>query len=725
MKIRRFVITVGIVGSQLIWSQSSPLQYHYNALNVTTSTYNSVPSRTENFSMVYSTDIGEQDAPYLRLFFGESELGDSSYVKVRNLSDNTEQVFDSVKLSASRNSTLYFNTASLRFELYHNKFDDGVYATLDTLLVGELNEETLLGGGGICDEVDDRTRYNDPRIGRITGIGCSAWIVENDILITAGHCIDGHIEQFENDIIEFNVPSSLEDGTPQHSILSDQYYTTDFYIFEHLGQYGNDWAVFMVQDNYSTGLQPIESQNDYFELEQENSFEDNEDLIKTGYGIDGPSPDFGYNAERNEDNKTCQTITGPSIDYMFDLEQKPDAFYYSVDQMHGDSGCPLIRSSSGSAVGICNGSGCDDDESLCVGTSLTNIRLWEAIYGSHIQIVNRHLDDYSSNLGGTLSLVNNDTEGFDYIEENSGNWVSIIVGDNYTAMTNQPNISDERHLKWDDPQDYLLEVEIPSISEQETSAWFDVQEEVTIESSQPVEILIYDPWYAYEDPITDEWIQPNTYVPISEVAEWDEQNQEYVSDVFLDQNPQFYPTLPMYNLCAPAFYASDSEIFEFDHWGGTDVNYGTQNTTNLCVNIVFEDPDAGVIAYYDAISFNSILTLNEDLTIPAGAEYQFGSSCRIDIEDGAILTFAGTVNEPINLEPEDSNGWNGIRLLDSSNINMQYTKVIAADIALDIQSSASDLNGIVNNTFGFCGTGIKIQHDDFSDLEIKNNVFFK
>ena len=140
--------------------------------------------------------------------------------------------------------------------------------------------------------------------------------------------------------------------------------------------------------------------------------------------------------------------------------------------------------------------------------------------------------------------------------------------------------------------------------------------------------------------------------------------------------------------------------------------------------VVFQSDTSVATAFYDTISYNSVLTLNDDLDIPAGAEYNFGSSFRFDVEDGATLRFNGTADNPISLLPADSLGWGGIRLSDSSNVLLAYTKLIDADIGLDIQECADTLlNNVFNNTFGFCETAIMIRHRDFYDWEISHNIF--
>ena len=87
-------------------------------------------------------------------------------------------------------------------DLYqHNK-------SVASLLDNEYVEET------ICGISDDRVASNDVRIGRFWGYPyqgvCTAWLVSEDVFVTAGHCVDEE-QQANADrgwIVEFNVPRS-------------------------------------------------------------------------------------------------------------------------------------------------------------------------------------------------------------------------------------------------------------------------------------------------------------------------------------------------------------------------------------------------------------------------------------------------------------------------------------------------------------------------------------
>lgn len=91
------------------------------------------------------------------------------------------------------------------------------------LLDNEYVEET------ICGISDDRVASNDVRIGRFWGYPyqgvCTAWLVSEDVFVTAGHCVDEE-QQANADrgwIVEFNVPRSESSGRPVFSAAEDRY----------------------------------------------------------------------------------------------------------------------------------------------------------------------------------------------------------------------------------------------------------------------------------------------------------------------------------------------------------------------------------------------------------------------------------------------------------------------------------------------------------------------
>ena len=81
--------------------------------------------------------------------------------------------------------------------------------------------------------------------------------------------------------MEFNVPQSGSNGSPQHPGVEDQYLINVSSIIKHNNGFGDDWAIFDVFSNSQTGLTAIEAQNAYYDIEQSNG---GSSITITGYG---------------------------------------------------------------------------------------------------------------------------------------------------------------------------------------------------------------------------------------------------------------------------------------------------------------------------------------------------------------------------------------------------------------------------------------------------------
>lgn len=245
------------------------------------------------------------------------------------------------------------------------------------------------GGGGndregrnLCGGIDNRVTSGDLRVGRLvfysgvaTGSGCTgsfgpfctAWLVSNGSLVTAGHCVDlnanGVIDTtFRSACVEFNVSSLLTPGhtstcggTPAPAPANDVY-VVDWAAmsagdFNFDGQdwtgsaiVGSDYAVFSVLPNANTQLSPAVAQRAFFRVTQE--VPDNTDDVRvTGCGIDthpngcGGGPCTPDNC--NVDSRTIQTEVGG---YRGEADRDDGRVWhqYRVDTQGANSGSPVI-----------------------------------------------------------------------------------------------------------------------------------------------------------------------------------------------------------------------------------------------------------------------------------------------------------------------------------------------------------------------------------------------
>ena len=215
--------------------------------------------------------------------------------------------------------------------------------------------------------VDNRVASNDGRVGRLFFGGCTAWLISNGRLLTAGHCADFDPDQGGpllpdgvldlSGVVEFNVPPSLPNGTTVAADPDDQYPINTGSVtwrFDGEGQgLGKDWAVFTVNENANTGLTPFQAQGGFFRTTNGNPAVSNTIRI-TGMGLDNTPP--GSTGNRNAQNFTNQTSTGG---YVEENSSGSNIWHrYAVDTTGGNSGSPIIWNSNGFTIGIHTNAGC-------------------------------------------------------------------------------------------------------------------------------------------------------------------------------------------------------------------------------------------------------------------------------------------------------------------------------------------------------------------------------
>jgi V8-like Glu-specific endopeptidase len=223
----------------------------------------------------------------------------------------------------------------------------------------------------LCDS-DDRTRSDDRRVGRLMPVGCTGWLVGNDLALTAGHCDVSQLME----IIEFQIPSSSPTGTTNPAHPNDQYPVIRTAIRKQYTGIGDDWAVFKIGANSNTGKLPGVQQGGFFKLSK--AARPSQARI-TGYGVDNTP--VGTSGDRNSDNQTQQTEDGGGAvpaTYHAATSQHGSYFRYNIDTMGGNSGSPVIDGSQkGVAVAIHTNGGCETGGNH--GTAADNQDLRDAI----------------------------------------------------------------------------------------------------------------------------------------------------------------------------------------------------------------------------------------------------------------------------------------------------------------------------------------------------------
>jgi hypothetical protein len=378
--------------------------------------------------------VQAENAPWLRLHISDYNLGEKSYLTITSLQDGGRQRLDAGTLPQWLNATAFFNGDAVEVELHVAPGEAGVFVRLAELTVGEwVGSQKPATPESLCGD-DNRVASTDRRVGRING--CTAWLVSNGALLTAGHCAD-----FDPDdggpmvpdgildlagVVEFNVPASRTDGTPVMANPNDQYPIDRNRVawrFDGDGQgFGKDWAVFACRPNANTGLLPHQAQGAFFRMTRDAPAEGNTIRV-TGCGLDNGTQ-----------NRTLQTDTGP---YRGESSSGANFWHkYQVDTARASSGSPIIRESNGLAIGIHTNAGCrDDGGGSNAGTSFEHNLLENALQnfpGANTVYVDRGLAVTPRN-GAIFQPFSTAANGISAVA--SGGIVSIVTGSYNETMT--------------------------------------------------------------------------------------------------------------------------------------------------------------------------------------------------------------------------------------------------------------------------------------------------
>ena len=354
------LLAMGMSCQELL-AEPAPIPFHNEAYVMQSGAHADTEAQT---AAEFSQTIQVSGAAWLQLHFGDYDLGSKSYIRITSVLDGGVQTLDGRTLPVWGNSSAYFNGDAVVLELYVAPGDEGVYIQTDEISVGE---PPLPGPEPqeICGSTDDRVSSNDAAVGRIMPAGCTGWLISNGAGLTAGHCVG------TNHSIQFNVPSSLSDGTPVNPPPEDQYPIT--YTDSRSNGVGDDWAVFSIAAN-SDGDTVVDRQNDFFRMSIDLS---PTTVRETGFGIDGPAPLFG-DGVRNADSQTQQTHAGPFVDETI-YSSTVVRIRFQIDDENGNSGSPVMDTANGVTIGIATAAGCTATGGSNNGTGFENDGLETAI----------------------------------------------------------------------------------------------------------------------------------------------------------------------------------------------------------------------------------------------------------------------------------------------------------------------------------------------------------
>lgn len=351
-------------------AQPVSIPYHKEAYVLESGRHTNTEAET---ATPFSQVVSAPGAAWMQVHISEYNLGPQSYITITSALDGGRQRHNANSLKDWQNMSAAFNGDSVLVELHAAPGEEGNFIQIDEIVVGE-----FVGGEpppdypeSICGATDNRTASNDVRVGRLVPVGCTAWLISNGTILTAGHCVDldpdrdgpmlpdGVLDLSGR--VEFDVPASLSDGTLVASAPEDQFPVSTTNVrwrFDGEGQgLGKDWAVFRCQPN-TNGVLPHIDRGAFFRMTNLNPSAGNTIRI-TGHGIDNIPA--GSTGGRNAQNQTQQTHAGP---YVSENSSGADIWHrYQVDTEGGNSGSPIIWTANGFTVGIHTNAGCGDDGS--------------------------------------------------------------------------------------------------------------------------------------------------------------------------------------------------------------------------------------------------------------------------------------------------------------------------------------------------------------------------
>lgn len=394
-------------------SARAPLKYH-KEIHAFDSRELVQPTGEEAAPPTYVVEV--PGALWLRIHFGDCNLGTKSSVTITSRLDGSTQTHTAQTLSAWSNSTAYFNGDAVEIVLDIAPGETGIFYTIDEVSVGE----PQYADESQCGDTDDRVPYDDDRIGRIEPVGCTGWRISSGAYLTAGHCNDYTTDM---QLIEFKVPDSTAGGAVVHPAAEHQFpiiASSKVSQNDHSGDdIGNDWAVFRISPN-TDGTLPHLKYTDALKF-----FRVTNEYLPTTVRVTG----YGWDSEATR-SYTQQTATGAFLGEVY--TSASDVYLkHAVDTQGGSSGSPIISQNTGDeilTIGIHTNGGCDDPSYLYnAGTSFENNLLETAIINATPNTVHVDNGHISASVTGT-PFHPYPTVGQGVTNVSTGGTVSIVGG---------------------------------------------------------------------------------------------------------------------------------------------------------------------------------------------------------------------------------------------------------------------------------------------------------
>ena len=341
--------------------------------------------------------------------------------------------------------------------------------------------------------------------------------------------------------------------------------------------------------------------------------------------------------------------------------------------------------------------------------------------GTYTNILFKNVNESEANIGDTLKVNNS-------VNVLSGNSLSLEDGIEHNVKVKNQLVNyfsdDYQHHDWNNDDYYLLSKSFYTYNGNQTGFFKEI-EQISINSNQSVSLSIKDPWYV--DPSSGQ--QEDEYHTLS--------GANY--DVFINENSSFISSQPIYQLNAPAIGpVTTSNIYIFDKWTGTDVDFGSGDTTttNCETDVVFTSANASVTAQYVSAISNG-LTVNvssgETLTIPPNSTYNITPG-NFKINVLGELKINEATSQPVvfqsNAGTPSNSDWDGIHVTSAGSAVLRYVTIKNAETPISIfTSDYTHSIGIENCTVENCLEGIKsycnsyeTDTDLFSAIHVENCI---
>lgn len=362
--------------------------------------------------VVFDQVVQIPGAPWLRLAFDAVTLADKSYLRITSFEDGQVQTLDRAALAQWQNTTAYFNGSGVLVELVAAPNTRNAVA-MTRILAGA--EPGGVVNRRVCDSIDDRVPAVEARVGRLlalqlplpncpnglpcttTGAGlCTGELIDvapddnaNDRLaVSAGHCFGATGTPTPGEtsapcvVMQFGPIPNTDTVTCgyRHPPVAKQFVVNNQRArFNNPGSCGNDWAVFTLCPNPSTGRTAFQEQGAAYTLAPA-APANGAAVTKYGYGVDGPLsarfcdcvPGDPASARSGTLQSASGTVTAPvGADF---------GVVHNAHTCGGDSGCALIDA-MGRLTAIHTQGFCDVNPAppTNCGTSVRNANLQAAI----------------------------------------------------------------------------------------------------------------------------------------------------------------------------------------------------------------------------------------------------------------------------------------------------------------------------------------------------------